>query len=204
MFDIFRTGTILSAKHIMLRTFVLMAYFFVPSHLTHKQLIHEVDLGVVGCLFFLVTLLQHLWVVLFVTKLNWADVCTPIVCFLNKSTTNNLGIMFERLESHGRYIREYILAYISGGIQQVYCLLKNISGLLFKCSKKNRTDFHFLFDINLNSWVLHFFDTILTFNCSNIFQFFQKILFQWCATKFVIFSDHFTPQWIVWSSIVGS
>ena len=31
----------------MLRTFVLMAYFFVAAHLTHEQLIHEVDLDVV-------------------------------------------------------------------------------------------------------------------------------------------------------------
>ena len=47
MYDSFRTGTILSGKHIMLRTFVLMAYFFVASNLTHEQIIHEVGLDVV-------------------------------------------------------------------------------------------------------------------------------------------------------------
>ena len=44
--DVFshRTGTILYSKGIMLRTFVLLLYFFVAHRLTHEQLIHEVDL----------------------------------------------------------------------------------------------------------------------------------------------------------------
>ena len=46
LFNLFfcRTGTILFGKGIMLRTFVLMVYFFVAMTLTHQQLIHEVDL----------------------------------------------------------------------------------------------------------------------------------------------------------------
>ena len=44
MLMLFRTGTILFGKGIMLRTFVLLVYFFVATQLTHQQLIHEVDL----------------------------------------------------------------------------------------------------------------------------------------------------------------
>ena len=39
-----RTGTLLSDKKIEMRTFVLIAYFFVACFLTHQQLIHEVSL----------------------------------------------------------------------------------------------------------------------------------------------------------------
>ena len=39
-----RTGTLLSDKKIEMRTFVLIAYFFVTCFLTHLQLIHEVSL----------------------------------------------------------------------------------------------------------------------------------------------------------------
>lgn len=41
-----RTGTLLSDKNIEMRTFVLIAYFFVACFLTHQQLIHEVSLTV--------------------------------------------------------------------------------------------------------------------------------------------------------------
>ena len=41
-----RTGTLLSDKKIEMRTFVLIAYFFVACFLTHQQLIHEVSLTV--------------------------------------------------------------------------------------------------------------------------------------------------------------
>ena len=46
----FRTGSILSAKHIMLRTFVLLVYFFAaePSK-SHEQLIHEINVGYEDC-----------------------------------------------------------------------------------------------------------------------------------------------------------
>ena len=44
MMSLYRTGTILSGKGIMLRTWVLLVYFFAPTQLTHQQLIHEVDL----------------------------------------------------------------------------------------------------------------------------------------------------------------
>ena len=42
--SLYRTGTILSGKGVMLRTWVLLVYFFVATQLTHQQLIHEVDL----------------------------------------------------------------------------------------------------------------------------------------------------------------
>ena len=39
-----KNGTLLSDKKIEMRTFVLIAYFFVACFLTHQQLIHEVSL----------------------------------------------------------------------------------------------------------------------------------------------------------------
>ena len=40
-----RTGTLLFGKKIEMRSFLLIAYFFVATFLTHEQLIHEIDLS---------------------------------------------------------------------------------------------------------------------------------------------------------------
>ena len=40
-----RTGTILYGKKIEMRSFLLIAYFFVATFMTHEQLIHEIDLS---------------------------------------------------------------------------------------------------------------------------------------------------------------
>ena len=40
-----RTGTLLFGKKIEMRSFLLIAYFFVATCLTHEQLIHEIDLS---------------------------------------------------------------------------------------------------------------------------------------------------------------
>ena len=39
-----RTGTLLYGRKIGMRTFLLIAYFFIAMNMTHSQLIHEVDL----------------------------------------------------------------------------------------------------------------------------------------------------------------
>ena len=38
-------GTLLFGKKIEMRTFLLIAYFFVAACLTHEQIIHEIDLS---------------------------------------------------------------------------------------------------------------------------------------------------------------